>query len=200
MASLQIVARSATGEWRCQQAPVAAMVGKVGLRPLVERRSGDGTTPAGSFPLGSVQAWDGQQFEFFGNRRRPRCPWAVPPRAPRGLLGSNPAHRVVPAAGQRPGMHVTRRMADVVSATSTAMPQSSVPTSTRSRAPLPASRRSPRRSSCTATRIQRTAYPDRRAAASPCPRTTSSVALRLIDPVARRRVRHRRAVVAPPSA
>jgi L,D-peptidoglycan transpeptidase YkuD (ErfK/YbiS/YcfS/YnhG family) len=67
-ASLQIVARSANGEWRCQQAPVVARVGKHGLRPLADRRSGDGTTPAGSFPLGNVRAWDGQQFEFFGNR------------------------------------------------------------------------------------------------------------------------------------
>lgn len=66
-ASLQIVARSAAGEWRCQQAPVAARVGKNGVRVLADRRSGDGTTPAGVFPLGSVRAWDGQQFEFFGN-------------------------------------------------------------------------------------------------------------------------------------
>jgi L,D-peptidoglycan transpeptidase YkuD (ErfK/YbiS/YcfS/YnhG family) len=68
VASLQIVARSANGQWRCQQAPVVARVGKSGLRPLADRRSGDGTTPAGSFPLGSVRAWDGQQFQFFGNR------------------------------------------------------------------------------------------------------------------------------------
>jgi L,D-peptidoglycan transpeptidase YkuD (ErfK/YbiS/YcfS/YnhG family) len=66
--TLQIVARSTTGQWRCQQAPVAAMVGKSGVRPLADRRSADGTTPAGSFPLGSVRAWDGQQFQFFGNR------------------------------------------------------------------------------------------------------------------------------------
>ncbi|MEP7203152.1 MAG: hypothetical protein ABI894_11110 [Ilumatobacteraceae bacterium] len=70
-ASLQIVAKAASGEWKCQQAPVAARVGRSGLRPLAERRSGDGTTPAGSFPLGSVQAWDGQQFEFFGNHADP---------------------------------------------------------------------------------------------------------------------------------
>jgi L,D-peptidoglycan transpeptidase YkuD (ErfK/YbiS/YcfS/YnhG family) len=67
VASLQIVARTAKGQWRCQQAPVIARVGSKGLRPLAERRSGDGTTPAGVFPLGSVRAWDGQQFEFFGN-------------------------------------------------------------------------------------------------------------------------------------
>ena len=65
--TLQIVARSARGGWRCQQAPVVARVGTNGLRPLIERRSGDGTTPAGVFPLGNVQAWDGQRFQFFGN-------------------------------------------------------------------------------------------------------------------------------------
>jgi L,D-peptidoglycan transpeptidase YkuD (ErfK/YbiS/YcfS/YnhG family) len=67
-ATLQIVAKSAHGEWRCQQAPVVARVGKSGLRPLADRRSGDGTTPAGSFPLGTERAWDGQLFQFFGNR------------------------------------------------------------------------------------------------------------------------------------
>lgn len=70
-ASLQILAKTARGEWKCQQPPVAARLGKSGLRPLAERRSGDGTTPAGSFPLGSMLAWDGQRFEFFGNRADP---------------------------------------------------------------------------------------------------------------------------------
>jgi L,D-peptidoglycan transpeptidase YkuD (ErfK/YbiS/YcfS/YnhG family) len=67
-ATLQIVARARSGQWRCQQGPVIARLGKSGSRPLVERRSGDGTTPAGVFPLGNVRAWDGQQFQFFGNR------------------------------------------------------------------------------------------------------------------------------------
>ena len=71
LATLQIVVRATTGQWRCQQAPVAARVGKSGLRKLLERRSGDGTTPAGLFPLGHVRAWDGQQFEFFGNLADP---------------------------------------------------------------------------------------------------------------------------------
>jgi L,D-peptidoglycan transpeptidase YkuD (ErfK/YbiS/YcfS/YnhG family) len=70
-ATLQIVARSSAGVWKCQQAPVEARLGKSGSRPLVDRRSGDGTTPAGVFPLGSVPAWDGQQFQFFGNRADP---------------------------------------------------------------------------------------------------------------------------------
>lgn len=67
-ATLQIVARSSNGQWRCQQAPVIARLGKNGSRPLVDRRSGDGTAPAGVFALGKVRAWDGQQFQFFGNR------------------------------------------------------------------------------------------------------------------------------------
>lgn len=71
VASLQVVARSATGGWRCQQAPVTARVGKSGLRPLADRRSGDGTTPAGAFALGSVRAWDGETFQFFGNQPDP---------------------------------------------------------------------------------------------------------------------------------
>jgi L,D-peptidoglycan transpeptidase YkuD (ErfK/YbiS/YcfS/YnhG family) len=69
--SLQVVARSVSGDWRCQMAPVTARVGKNGMRPLAERRSGDGTTPAGAFPLGSVRAWDGEQFQFFGNQPDP---------------------------------------------------------------------------------------------------------------------------------
>lgn len=70
-ATLQIVARSADGVWRCQQAPVAARVGRSGVLPLADRRSGDGMTPAGLFPLGTVRAWDGQEFQFFGNRPDP---------------------------------------------------------------------------------------------------------------------------------
>jgi L,D-peptidoglycan transpeptidase YkuD (ErfK/YbiS/YcfS/YnhG family) len=70
-ASLQIVAKSVSGEWLCEQEPVAARVGRTGLRPLADRRSGDDTTPAGTFPLGNVRAWDGQQFEFFGNLADP---------------------------------------------------------------------------------------------------------------------------------
>lgn len=92
-ATLQIVARSASGAWRCQQAPVAARLGKSGLHPLAERRSGDGTTPAGLFPLGTVRAWDGQAFQFFGNLAdpgvrglyrdvRPEDCWGATPHTP----------------------------------------------------------------------------------------------------------------------
>ena len=33
--------------------------------------SGDGTTPAGVFPLATVEAWDGQRFSIFGNQPDP---------------------------------------------------------------------------------------------------------------------------------
>jgi L,D-peptidoglycan transpeptidase YkuD (ErfK/YbiS/YcfS/YnhG family) len=38
---------------------------------LLERRSGDGTAPAGVFPLATMTAWDGQRFSFFGNAPNP---------------------------------------------------------------------------------------------------------------------------------
>ncbi|MEX2626860.1 MAG: hypothetical protein WD225_08230 [Ilumatobacteraceae bacterium] len=70
-ATVEVAVRDAGGTWRCQRAAMAGRVGRAGTRPLAERRSGDGTAPAGVFPLGSTTAWDGQQFEFFGNRSDP---------------------------------------------------------------------------------------------------------------------------------
>ena len=68
-ATLQWADRTASG-WVCSP-PMDARVGRNGVRPLVERRSGDGTTPAGVFPLGVMTAWDGQVFSFFGNQPDP---------------------------------------------------------------------------------------------------------------------------------
>jgi len=65
------VAVLAGGEWRCQRSAQVAEFGRSGTRPLLERRSGDGTTPAGVFPLATVTAWDGQVFSMFGNRPDP---------------------------------------------------------------------------------------------------------------------------------
>jgi hypothetical protein len=104
--TLQIVARSTTGEWRCQQPPVAARLGKSGVRPLAERRSGDGTTPAGVFPLGTVRAWDGERFQFFGNRPDPGVRGLYPQRAPGGLLGCDAAVTDLPATGRPSRLHV----------------------------------------------------------------------------------------------
>lgn len=69
--TVEVAVRDAAGAWRCQRAGQFAMVGRAGTRPLLDRRSGDGTTPAGLFPLGSVTAWDGQTFSVFGNRADP---------------------------------------------------------------------------------------------------------------------------------
>jgi L,D-peptidoglycan transpeptidase YkuD (ErfK/YbiS/YcfS/YnhG family) len=56
--------------WTCS-APMVGRVGRSGLRPLADRRSGDGTTPAGVFALATMTAPDGQRFSFFGNAPDP---------------------------------------------------------------------------------------------------------------------------------
>jgi L,D-peptidoglycan transpeptidase YkuD (ErfK/YbiS/YcfS/YnhG family) len=56
--------------WVCS-APMTARVGRNGVRPLLQRRSGDGTTPAGVFELATMTAPDGQRFSFFGNSADP---------------------------------------------------------------------------------------------------------------------------------
>jgi L,D-peptidoglycan transpeptidase YkuD (ErfK/YbiS/YcfS/YnhG family) len=50
---------------------MSGRVGKSGVRPLAQRVSGDGTTPAGTFALGTMTAPDGQTFQFFGNGADP---------------------------------------------------------------------------------------------------------------------------------
>ena len=69
--TVEVVGRSVDGTWRCQRAAQTARLGRNGTRVLADRRSGDGTTPAGVFPLGTVTAWDGQTFQFFGNSPDP---------------------------------------------------------------------------------------------------------------------------------
>ena len=69
--TVEVAVRGAEGTWFCQRGERAAAFGRSGTRPLIDRRSGDGTTPAGVFPLGSVTAWDGQTFGIFGNRPDP---------------------------------------------------------------------------------------------------------------------------------
>ena len=109
-ATLQIVARSRGGQWRCQLAPVIARLGKSGSRPLVERRSGDGTTPAGVFPLGNVARVGRTTIPVLRESPRHRCAWVVPTRSHPRLLGRHSTHRFVPAVGERPGLFVTRRV------------------------------------------------------------------------------------------
>lgn len=65
--TVEVAARTSSGQWRCQTGTLTATFGRNGTRPLLDRRSGDGTTPAGVFPLGEVTAWDGQTFSIFGN-------------------------------------------------------------------------------------------------------------------------------------
>jgi L,D-peptidoglycan transpeptidase YkuD (ErfK/YbiS/YcfS/YnhG family) len=62
------------GVWRCRRADMDGRVGRNGVRPLRLRRSGDGTTPAGRFPLGTMRAPDGQVFQLFGNSIDPGGP------------------------------------------------------------------------------------------------------------------------------
>jgi L,D-peptidoglycan transpeptidase YkuD (ErfK/YbiS/YcfS/YnhG family) len=69
--TVAVAAQSADGTWGCQTTSTFARFGRSGTRPLADRRSGDGTTPAGVFPLGRVTAWDGQEFSVFGNRPDP---------------------------------------------------------------------------------------------------------------------------------
>jgi L,D-peptidoglycan transpeptidase YkuD (ErfK/YbiS/YcfS/YnhG family) len=57
--------------WACAATGMRGRVGKNGVRPLSARRSGDGTTPAGVFGLGTMTAPDGQTFQFFGNGADP---------------------------------------------------------------------------------------------------------------------------------
>jgi len=63
--------RRSDGSWACQTDTHTARFGRTGTRVLADRRSGDGTTPAGVFPLGTATAWDGQQFRVFGNSPDP---------------------------------------------------------------------------------------------------------------------------------
>ena len=58
-------------KWTCSRMDMAGRVGRNGTRALSRRRSGDGTTPAGIFPLGTMRAPDGQVFQFFGNGVNP---------------------------------------------------------------------------------------------------------------------------------
>lgn len=65
------VASRRDSAWTCDTSNAVARFGRAGTRPLLQRRSGDGTTPAGVFPLGVQTAWDGQTFSLFGNRSQP---------------------------------------------------------------------------------------------------------------------------------
>lgn len=69
--TVELAVRDGGGDWHCQRSAQPAVFGRNGTRPLLDRRSGDGTTPAGVFPLGEVTAWDGETFSIFGNSPDP---------------------------------------------------------------------------------------------------------------------------------
>ena len=88
----QMAERGING-WTCGAA-MSARVGKNGVRPLAQRRSGDGTTPAGVFPLATMTAWDGQQFSFFGNSADPGVSAGTYRRVRTGdCFGATPNHQ-----------------------------------------------------------------------------------------------------------
>jgi peptidoglycan hydrolase-like protein with peptidoglycan-binding domain len=95
------------GRWTCARMDMPARVGRNGVRALSNRRSGDGTTPGGVFPLGSMTAPSGQTFQFFGNGVDPgvRGTWhqvragdcwaAIPNRPSYNLMLNRPASQCV---------------------------------------------------------------------------------------------------------
>ncbi len=75
--------------WHCTIAPTTAQVGEAGLRPLVQRRSGDGTTPSGIFGLGVVATPQGP-ITFFGNSANPGALGPYRRIQPGDCYGANP--------------------------------------------------------------------------------------------------------------
>ena len=57
--------------WQCAAMDMPGRVGANGVRELSARRSGDGTTPGGTFGLGTMTAPNGDTFQFFGNSAPP---------------------------------------------------------------------------------------------------------------------------------
>jgi L,D-peptidoglycan transpeptidase YkuD (ErfK/YbiS/YcfS/YnhG family) len=83
------VATVSGDHWVCTIPATPAMVGRSGVRPLVLRRSGDDTTPAGVFPLGVVAA-PGGPVTFFGNLPDPGVHGAYRRLRASDCYGANP--------------------------------------------------------------------------------------------------------------
>ncbi|MEP1124467.1 MAG: hypothetical protein ABJH68_11315 [Ilumatobacter sp.] len=100
-----VAVRDVGGAWHCQTDAVDARFGRNGTRPLLERRSGDGTTPAGVFPLGETTAWDGQSVNVFGNRADPGVRAGIGYRAvrPQDCWGAVPGDAAYNKLVDRPG-------------------------------------------------------------------------------------------------
>jgi len=88
-ATLQIATRSADNVWRCSLAPTVARLGRNGIRPLADRRSGDDTTPSGVFSLGVVNSPQGP-ISFFGNSVDPGALGAYRHIQPDDCYGAQP--------------------------------------------------------------------------------------------------------------
>ena len=93
-------------KWICARTDMVGRVGRNGVRALSARRSGDGTTPGGIFPLGSMTAPDGQTFQFFGNGANPgvRGTWRQVKVG--RLLGGDAEHGGLQHAGHPHGGHL----------------------------------------------------------------------------------------------
>lgn len=77
------------GRWACTLTSTVAQVGRQGVRPFLQRRSGDGTTPGGIFPLGVVSTPQGP-ISFFGNSADPGALGAYRRVQPGDCYGANP--------------------------------------------------------------------------------------------------------------
>ena len=75
--------------WVCTIQQTPAEVGRKGIRPLLLRRSGDDTTPSGTFPLGVVNTPQGP-VSFFGNSADPGALGPYRRVQPGDCYGANP--------------------------------------------------------------------------------------------------------------
>lgn len=98
-----VAARTPDGVWACQTDELDARFGRNGARPLVDRLSGDGTTPAGVFPLGVVTAWDGEVFSVFGNQPDPGVVVSYRAVRPEDCWGATPGTDRYQHLVNRPG-------------------------------------------------------------------------------------------------
>ncbi|MCU1392918.1 MAG: hypothetical protein JWM34_1346 [Ilumatobacteraceae bacterium] len=83
------IATVQSGHWHCTLAGTPAEVGRQGVRPLLQRRSGDDTTPSGVFPLGVVSTPQGP-ITFFGNSADPGALGPYRRIQPGDCYGANP--------------------------------------------------------------------------------------------------------------
>lgn len=83
------IATVRSGRWACTLVHTVAQVGRQGVRPFAQRRSGDGTTPGGVFALGVVTTPQGP-ISFFGNSADPGALGPYRRVQPGDCYGANP--------------------------------------------------------------------------------------------------------------